>query len=113
AFLIFLIIFGVLFTHYAYFPVLMANDSSTQFHQAKTFLFDDWHPPILPLIWFLTDKIIPGPEGFFLLQIALFWGTFLLVGIVIIRNNDTNVGGCLKYIALCLLPFSPFLLNIV
>src|SRR5205085_9848885 len=33
--------------------------------------------------------------------------------IVIIRNIDTSVNGWLKYIALCLLPFSPFLLNIV
>lgn len=113
AFYILLISFGALFTHHAYFPGLMANDSSTQFHQVQTFQFDDWHPPILALIWSLTNKIVPGPEGFFLLQIALYWGGFLLIGLAIITELDERATSYLKYVLWCLLPFSPFLLSIV
>lgn len=106
------IMFGALLTHYAYFPGLMANDSSTQFHQAQTFQFDDWHPPILPLIWSLTHKIVPGPEGFFLLLLILYWGGFFLVGLAVIDELGTRLTDYIKYVLLCILPFSPFLLNI-
>ena len=112
AFYIFIIIVGVIFTHHAYFPGLMTGDPSSQFHQAQTFQFDDWHPPIMALIWSLTDKIVPGPEGFFLLQIVLYWGGFFLIGLVIINELDTRAVSDFKYVLLCSLPFSPFLLNI-
>jgi hypothetical protein len=111
-FYVLVIIFGAVLTYYAYFPGLMANDSSTQFHQAQIFRFDDWHPPILALIWSLTNKIVPGPEGFFLLQITLYWGGFLLIGLAIINELDRSSASFLRYVILCILPFSPFLLNI-
>src|SRR5271166_1556552 len=111
-FYIFIVIVGVLFTHHAYFPGLMTADTSDQLHEAQTFHFVDWHPPIMALIWSLTDKVVPGPEGFFLLQIALYWGGFLLIGLAIINELNTSVASYLKYVILCLLPFSPFLLNV-
>jgi hypothetical protein len=112
AFYILLIIFGALITHHAYFPGIVVNDSSTQFHQAQTFQFDDWHPPIMAFIWSLTNRVVPGPEGFFLLQIVLYWSGFLLIGLYIINELDTRQTSYVRYVGLCLLPFSPFLLNI-
>jgi hypothetical protein len=104
--------FGILFSHYAYFPGLVVNDSSDQFHQAQTFQFSDWHPPIMAVIWSLTNRILPGPEGFFLLQIVLYWGGFLLIGLRIIGQSEADVISRYRLVLLCLLPFSPFLINI-
>ena len=66
----------------------------------------------MALIWSLTDKMAPGPEGFFLLQSALYWAGLLLIGLAIINELDTRTVSNFKYVLLCLLPFSPFLLNI-
>lgn len=111
-FFVFTILCGLALTHYAYFPGLVVNDSSVQFHQALTFKFDDLHPPIMAFIWLLTNKIVPGPEGFFLLQILLYWSGFLLIGWQLINELDLGRTGSIKYGALVLLPFSPFLFNI-
>lgn len=66
----------------------------------------------MAFIWSLTNKLVPGPEGFFLLQIGLYWGGFLLIGLQIINELDTSPTRYFRYVMLCALPFSPFLLNI-
>jgi hypothetical protein len=104
---------GTLLTHYAYFPGLMVNDSSTQFEQALTFHFTDWHPPLMAFIWSLTNRVIPGPEGFFLLELALYWIAFLMIGLRLISEWAAAGHIGYRYIALLLLPFAPFLLNIL
>jgi hypothetical protein len=106
------IMFGLAVTHFAYYPGLVVSDSSDQFHQAQTFVFSDWHPAIMAFIWSLTNRIIPGPEGFFLLELALYWGGFLLVGRCVISNLGREKAGPVRHILLCVLPFAPFLLNI-
>jgi hypothetical protein len=106
------IVIGAFLTHYAYSPGLVRNDSSIQFHQSQTFNFSDWHPPIMTFIWFLTNKLVFGPEGFFLLQISLYWGGFFLIGIKVINDMTVDKFSPGKYMLLCALPFSPFLLNL-
>lgn len=108
------IFFGSVITFYAYFPGLVVNDSSDQFRQAQEFQFSDWHPAIMAFIWSLTNRIIPGPLGFFLLQILLYWGGFFLVGLKIIQNEFMYhaTWGNYKFVIICTLPFLPFLINI-
>src|ERR1700730_10584865 len=80
--------FGAYFIHHACFPGLLDADASNQFHQALAFHFDDWHPPIMAFVWSYTNMIVPGPEGFFLLEILLYWLTFLLVGLRLISDLE-------------------------
>ena len=62
------------------YPGFMSTDSVGQLTQARTNRFDDWHPPIMALIWRYIDMIWPGPFGMLLLDLLLVWGgTFLIV----------------------------------
>jgi len=61
------------------YPGFMSNDSVGQILQARNGIYSDIHPPLLPLLWHFTDRIIPGPFGMLLLQTTLIWlGTFLV-----------------------------------
>lgn len=53
-------------------PGIMSNDSITSLEQARSFEFNDWHPPLMALIWSVLDKVIAGPAGMLLAQAALF-----------------------------------------
>jgi hypothetical protein len=61
------------------YPGFMSNDSVGQILQARNDIYSDIHPPLLPLFWHFTDRIIPGPFGMLLLETTLIWvGTFLV-----------------------------------
>lgn len=49
-------------------------DSVTQYEQALTADYSDWHPPIMARLWALLLHAWPGTAPFFLLQMALWWG---------------------------------------
>ena len=96
---------GALLTYIVYSPGLMPPDAQDQLRQAQTGHFVDWHPPVMAWIWSQINTIIPGPEGFFLLLIILYWaGFFLLLRYV----SHTTV---FRYCIMIILPFSPFLFN--
>jgi hypothetical protein len=106
------VLFGFCFIYYTYFPGLMDFDSASQLHQASTFHFDDWHPPIMAFIWSGINKIVPGPAGFFFLQISLYWVTFLLIGLRLILDMKQTRLSYYRYLAFVILPFAPFLINV-
>lgn len=53
-------------------PGIMSADSIASLQQARSFEFDDWHPPLMALIWSLLDRIISGSAGMLLAQAMLF-----------------------------------------
>jgi hypothetical protein len=108
-----MMLLGFFVVYYAYFPGFMDADAVNQFHQASTFYFDDWHPPIMALIWSGINKILPGPAGFFLLEISLYWIAFLLIGIRLIVDIENGRRSYYRYFIFAILPFAPFLINIV
>ena len=57
----------------AYYPGLLEPDSLDQFAQAQTGHFDDWHPPIMALLWRALNQIHNGPQPLFMVHLALFW----------------------------------------
>jgi hypothetical protein len=71
--------FGICVTYLTYAPGLVPADAQDQFYQAQTGRYNDVHPPIMAWLWSKTNAIIPGPEGFFLLLIALYWSGFFLL----------------------------------
>ncbi len=54
----------------AFYPGVMNLDSYYQYVEARAFAFTDWHPPVMALLWALTDKIIRGGGGMLILQIS-------------------------------------------
>lgn len=65
------------------YPGYLNYDSNNQLEQARTGLYDDWHPPFMARYWRVSDQIVHGPFPLFILQTAMFlWG---LSGILKIR----------------------------
>ena len=85
-----------------FYPGLMSNDSIDQYSQALRFTFSDWHPPIIALIWSLTNDWIPGPLGMLLLYSSLYWGALLLL--------SQSIAGASERLAMVLIlcGFAPF-----
>lgn len=98
-------VFGFLVTYYAYYPGIMSADSNDQLQQAQTGHFVDWHPPIMAWLWSLTNAVIPGPGGFFLILTGLYWIGFCLVSLYFLHR------GSRRYIVVLALPFLPFFIN--
>uniref|UniRef100_UPI0025D34E0D hypothetical protein n=1 Tax=uncultured Xanthomonas sp. TaxID=152831 RepID=UPI0025D34E0D len=67
---------GFAITLMAYFPGLMSPDSEDQLMQATSFVFRDWHPPIMALLWSPILKLHDGPIGILMLFSALYWVAF-------------------------------------
>src|SRR5438270_9612044 len=58
-----IVMLGITFTVYCYYPGNMSSDSLDQYTQGRTGMFNDWHPPVMSYLWSLMDKVIPGPAG--------------------------------------------------
>ena len=56
---------------WVFWPGYMSWDSAYQWWQARHDQFDSVHPPLLAMIWQLTDRVVEGPGGMFALQCAL------------------------------------------
>lgn len=74
---------GMILTLRAFFPGIVTSDALDQYHQATTFVFGDWHPPIMSFIWSIINDWISGPFGMLLLQCMLYWGALLLLSLAI------------------------------
>ena len=59
-------------------PGFMSEDSVDQLVEAREHRFFDAHPPLMAMIWALTDLVVPGPAGMLLLLNALYWGGLLV-----------------------------------
>jgi len=70
---------GLVVTFWAFYPGYMSQDSAAQYLQARTGQFNTQHPPMMALIWQLTDRVVPGPGGIFGLFVILYWAGLALV----------------------------------
>ena len=96
---------GFVLTFVAFYPGLMSPDSDHQLMQARRFAFSDGHPVIMALIWAGTNRIWPGPQGFFLLLLLMYWVGFFLVARYFAPRSHVA-----HWMAV-VLPFMPFLIN--
>lgn len=61
------------------YPGFMCYDAVNQILEARAGEFSDWHPPLMAMMWRLTDQMLPGPAGMLLLQLGWVWlGAFLV-----------------------------------
>ena len=58
----------------AFWPGLMSTDSIEQYTQAALARYNDHHPPIMALLWSWTNRVIAGPGGMLIVDLALLWG---------------------------------------
>ena len=61
-----------------FWPGYMSWDSAYQWWQARHDQFDSVHPPLMAMIWQLSDRVVPGPGGMFALQAALLWSALAM-----------------------------------
>jgi hypothetical protein len=66
---------GLLFALVAFlfYPGALTWDSGYQWYQVRTGQWDSVHPVIMTALWSLADGVLPGPGGYFLLQLAAYW----------------------------------------
>ena len=64
---------GIWLTLYLFYPGYMSWDSAYQWWQARHSSYDSVHPPLMSMIWRISDYVWSGPGGMFVLQQALIW----------------------------------------
>ena len=64
-----------------FYPGYMPYDAASQYWQARTGNLSTQHPPLMALTWMLTDLLIPGPGGLFLLQVGLYWSGLVFLSL--------------------------------
>ncbi|WKJ91380.1 hypothetical protein QZJ86_04415 [Methylomonas montana] len=63
------------------YPGFLCYDAVNQILEAREGVYSDWHPPLMAIVWRLTDSILPGPAGMLFLQLVLVWfGVYLVFG---------------------------------
>jgi hypothetical protein len=97
-----LALLGLIITLRAFFPGLVPSDALDQYQQGASFIFSDWHPPMMSFIWAILNDWIPGPFGMLLLDCLLYWGALLLLSISIPRTHRK------LSIAVIIVGFMPF-----
>ena len=61
---------GLAVSLWVFWPGYMSWDSAFQWWQSRHDTFDSVHPPLMAMIWQLSDRVVPGPGGMFALQAA-------------------------------------------
>jgi hypothetical protein len=64
---------GLALTLLLFWPGYMSWDSAYQWWQSRHDQFDSVHPPLMAMIWQLTDRVVEGPGGMLALQATLLW----------------------------------------
>ncbi len=74
-------------------PGIAAYDATTQYAQAITGRYDDWHPPIMARLWSLfVHAGAWGTAPMLLLQLGLFWLGLALLAIALRRGGAPLAG---------------------
>jgi len=82
---------GLALTLWAFYPGYVSQDSAEQYRQARTGELNTHHPPLMALVWMLTDRVIPGPGGIFVLFALVYWAGLALVAAHATRSRWAKV----------------------
>ena len=91
---------------FAMFPGRFDGDSSGQYQQGLTFVFDDHHSVMNAAMLGVLSGIAKGPGPMFVLQLALWIGGLLIFTDALIAFGDPAVGQAISI--LCLIPLLSF-----
>ena len=76
------------------FPGIAMYDSVTQYEQAVSGSYADWHPPIMARAWALLNHVQAGTAPFFILQMLLWWGGIGLISAALGRRQKHGAAAC-------------------
>ena len=83
-----------------FWPGVAVYDSVSQFGQALSGAYDDWHPPVMAHVWAALHTLFGGKsEPMLVLQIALYWGGFGLIAAALARLGQKQVAVAVFVIA--------------
>jgi len=74
-----LLLTGAVLQLLAYWPGLLHTDSTIQYGEALSGVWQDWHSPLMSWMWRHLLWIHSGPAPFFVLQALLYWCGFALL----------------------------------
>lgn len=60
-------------------PGFLTADGVEALRQARAWVFSDWHPPIMSLVWAGLDHLVPGPLGMLLFHLSVFWSAIFIL----------------------------------
>jgi hypothetical protein len=72
---------------YFRFPGEMNNDSVSQFNQAVTNQYSDWHPPVMALLWHFLRVFYGGTGSLFVVHILFYWLGLTCCALYLLRLN--------------------------
>jgi hypothetical protein len=98
---------GLAFTLWAFYPGYVTQDSAEQYHQARTGDFDTHHPPLMAMLWRITDRVIPGPGGLFALFAIAYWAALAFVAAYSMRGRWWQV------VAVAIIGFWPPMIGLI
>jgi hypothetical protein len=70
---------GFVYSVLAFFPGWMSPDSVSQYSEAKSKVFYDWHPVLMAWWWSKLDRLYEGPAPMLLQNLVLYWGAWALL----------------------------------
>jgi hypothetical protein len=98
------ILIGAWLAAFAYgFPGYLMTDSIAQLYQARSGVYDDWHPPLMARLWALIEHVVTGPIGMLALQLGL-----LVAGVFALARRRLAPGPAAAVTA-CVVLFPPVL----
>lgn len=85
----------------AYWPGAMSIDSISQYEQAVTHTYEDWHPPIMAWVWSCFILVYKGPIPMLLFHTFMLFGATTLLCLMCIKKSRISW----IWLILPLLPF--------
>jgi hypothetical protein len=62
-----------------FWPGVVTPDSLSQYAQALSGHYEDWHPPVMAFLWRQLTRLAPGQAPFLVMLVLLYWGGTLLL----------------------------------
>ena len=70
-----------------FWPGVVTPDSLSQYAQAVSGHYEDWHPPVMAFLWRQLGWLAPGQAPFLVMLALLYWGGSLLLADGLRRRN--------------------------
>lgn len=100
-----LAVFLSILSFISFYPGSMTWDSLEQLRQARTGDYNDWHPPVMALIWSLFLYIKDGPGAMLVFHISMLWAAAILFYRLSVRQKWPYA------ILFLLIPILPWVMN--
>lgn len=79
-------LFGFAATLWLFYPGFASFDTAHQWYEVRHGRYTDHHPPLMALLWSLTEPVLPGPAGPFVMQALLYWGALGAIAFTLFRR---------------------------